>query len=312
MSIHHSSFFYFGVSYATAASSCSITVLSCFFLVPCTCQPTNPSMECCRTPGVVASSLDKTTDASSCKFHVQSRLKPRKLSIFLQLLFSFQPTDQQDSHTKWNQNKHITSSRTAVFSHIAFPHRIDNCVVSCTTCGITVTRLQGFQKGWVECNELCPETLQGGAEGWNEIQSPNQGICRPPPSTNHPTSIVSKIITYIIAKIWFMIFCMNIQTENSEANQKIQPQNATGWPLWRGPVPPSPFFWGDFIVFLRRKKLGIQPCRPPASAAKPLKTCSNEDWPEIEEQNVIYQRWKEWDVHPHLVDIWLRYTDLLR
>lgn len=125
-----------------------------FFLVPCTCQSTNPSMECCRTPGVVASSLDKTTDASSMFKVAWSHVS---LAFSPQLLFHarFQPT---------TQNKLIIS-RTAVFSHLVFRiDSIDNCVVPCTICGITVTgtRLQGFQQtmSWVQ---WCPETLQGGA-----------------------------------------------------------------------------------------------------------------------------------------------------
>lgn len=91
-------------------------------------------------------------------------------------------------------------------------------------------------------------------------------------------------------------------------NKKNSLQTLPGSPLWRGPRNRLPhFFWGRFtsIVFLRLKNWGIQPCRPPASAAKPLKTCSNEDWPEIKEQNAIYQRWKEWDVNN---PIWSTYA----
>lgn len=96
----------------------------------------------------------------------------------------------------------------------------------------------------------------------------------------------------------------------SEAKQNNSLQTLLAHLCGEGPFFRLPhFFWGRFtsIVFSAAKKLGVfQPCRPPASAAKPLKTCSNEDWPEIKEQNAIYQRWKEWDVHSHLVDICFR------
>lgn len=194
-----------------------------FFLVPCTCQPTNPSMECCRTPGVVASSLDKTTDASSMFKVAWSHVS---LAFSPQLLFhaGFQPT---------NQNKLIISSRTAVFSHLVFRiDSIDNCVVPCTICGITVTgtRLQGFQQtmSWVQW--MMPRNFAR-RSGWNEMQeSPNQGICRPPPNTTEkiqPLSLVIEKLVHHCEDLMKMMLCMTIQTEFLWGQTKKQTPNAT-------------------------------------------------------------------------------------
>lgn len=194
-------------------------------------------MECCRTPGVVASSLDKTTDASSmfkvAWSHVSFAFSP-------QLLFHarFQPT---------NQNKLIIS-RTAVFSHLVFRiDSIDNCVVRCTICGITVTgtRLQGFQQtmSWVQ---WCPETLQGGADGTKckSLQA-RASVGR------HQTQLIIQPLVVSNWKLFHhcedlmkMMLCMTIQTEFLWGQTKKQPPNATGSPLWRGPISAFPTFSG--------------------------------------------------------------------